>query len=120
MSEELKPHYPLFDDGLYTEVVHQSGEKGVRILKGKYKGVIFQYGNVKLVPIEEEEVPTIDFERAVRSCPDEFIETISEDEQFNDLMRDILIELLANEGIKEFNYGIQQRIQSKTEGRNNS
>ena len=116
----LNTYYPLFDDGLYSEVVHESGEKGIQILKGKYKGVIFQYGNVELVPREEEEVPTINFERAVRACPEELRETISEDEEFNNIMSNILIELLANEGLKELEYGLQQRVQKETDGRNNS
>jgi len=119
-DEILNTDYPLFNDGLYTEVVHENGEKAIRVLKGDYKDVIFQYGTVELVPKEEEEFPTINFERAVRSCPEEMTETISTDKQFNQLMTNILIELIANEGIKELNYGLQQEIQSKTERRDNS
>ena len=98
-------HYPLFDEGLYTEVVHQNGERAVKILKGEYDGVVFQYGKIKLIPREESEIPTIDFERAVRVCPENLINTISEDKEFNQLMGDILVELLSNQGIKELNRG---------------
>ena len=118
-DDTLNTDYPLFNNGLYSEVVHESGEKGIRILKGEYKDVIFQYGTVELVPRESEDFPTINFERAVRSCPEELVETISDDKKFNQLMTNILIELLANEGVKEFNYGLQQRVQSKAEGRDN-
>ena len=111
---------PLFNDGIYTEVVHENGEKAIRVLKGDYKDVIFQYGTVELVPKEEEDLPTINFERAVRSCPEEMTETISTDKKFNQLMTNILIELLANEGVKELNYGLQQKIQSKVKERDNS
>jgi hypothetical protein len=118
-DEILNTDYPLFNDGFYTEVVHESGEKAIRILKGVYKDIIFQYGTVELVPREDEDFPTINFERAVRSCPEELIETISEDKIFNQLMTNILIELIANEGIKELNYGLQQEIQSKVKRRDN-
>jgi hypothetical protein len=102
----INTHYPLFDDGLYTEVVHQNGERAIKILKGDYKGIIYQYGKINFVPREESETPTIDFERAVRSCPDELVDTISEDQEFNQLMGNILIELLANQGLEELNNGI--------------
>ena len=123
MAEEdgtLNTDYPLYNDGFYSEVVHENGEKAIRILKGDFKGVVFQYGTVELVPKEEEDFPTINFERAVRSCPEELVKTISEDKKFNQLITNILIELLANEGVKELNYGLQQRIQSKVEKRDNS
>ena len=34
----------------------------------------------------------------------ELLDTISEDEEFNKLMGDILVELLANQGVKELNH----------------
>ena len=105
-DDSINTHYPLFDEGLYTEVVHQNGERAIKILEGKFKGVIYQYGKINLIPREESEIPTIDFERAVRSCPDELVETISEDEEFNQLMGNILIELLANQGLEELENGI--------------
>tara|TARA_R100001443_G_C3332328_1_gene172594 strand:- start:604 stop:933 length:330 start_codon:yes stop_codon:yes gene_type:complete len=105
-DDSINTHYPLFDEGLYTEVVHQNGERAIKILEGKFKGVIYQYGKINLIPREESETPTIDFERAVRSCPDELVETISEDEEFNQLMGNILIELLANQGLEELENGI--------------
>ena len=100
-DKELNTYYPLFNDGLYTEVVHESGERAIKILKGNYKDIIYQYGKIEFIPREESEIPTINFDRAVRSCPDELLDTISEDQDFNQLMGDILIELLANEGLKE-------------------
>ncbi len=105
-DNSINTHYPLFDEGLYTEVVHQNGERAIKILEGKFKGIIYQYGKINLIPREESETPTIDFERAVRSCPDELVETISEDEEFNQIMGNILIELLANQGLEELKNGI--------------
>ena len=105
-DKTINTHYPLFDDGLYTEVVHQNGERAIKILKGDYKDIIYQYGKINFIPREESEKPTIDFERAVRSCPEELLETISEDEEFNQLMGNILIELLANQGLEELKNGI--------------
>ena len=102
-DKNINTHYPLFDEGLYTEVVHQNGERAIRILSGKYKDVIYQYGQVNLIPRAEIETPTVDFERAVRSCPDDLKESISEDEDFNEIMSNILIELLANQGLEELN-----------------
>ena len=66
IDKELNTHYPLFDNGLYTEVVHQNGERAIKILTGKYQDVVYQYGNVNVIPREDSEIPTIDFERAVR------------------------------------------------------
>tara|TARA_B100001964_G_scaffold92514_1_gene103809 strand:- start:3579 stop:3905 length:327 start_codon:yes stop_codon:yes gene_type:complete len=106
VNEALENYYPLFDDGLYTEVVHQNGERAVKILKGEYKGIVYQYGKIELVPRKESEIPTINFDRAVRVCPDELLNTISEDKEFNQLMGNILIELLANQGIEELNRGV--------------
>ena len=99
-------YYPLFDTGLYTEVVHQNGERAIKILKGEYKDIVYQYGKIEFVPREESEIPTINFDRAVRICPEKLLNTISEDEKFNQIIGDILIELLANQGIEELNRGI--------------
>ena len=118
-DKTLNTHYPLFDEGLYSEVIHESGERAIKILKGKFKDIIYQYGKVEFIPREESEIPTINFDRAVRSCPDKLLDTISTDKDFNQLMGDILIELLANQGIQEYNYGIQQRVQTETNERNN-
>ena len=106
VNETLENYYPLFDDGLYTEVVHQNGERAVKILKGEYKGIVYQYGKIELVPRAESEIPKINFDRAVRVCPEELLNTISEDKEFNKLIGNILIELLANQGIEEYNRGI--------------
>ena len=106
VDETLKTYYPLFDEGLYSEVVHQNGERAIKILKGDYKGTVFQYGKIELVPRAESEIPTINFDRAVRVCPENLINTISKDEEFNQLMGNILVELLANQGIEELNRGI--------------
>ena len=103
VNETLDSHYPLFDDEIYTEVIHQNGERAIKILKGEYKGVVYQYGKIELVPREESEIPTINFDRAVRVCPEELLNTISEDKEFNQLMGNILIELLANQGLEELN-----------------
>ena len=70
--------YPLFDDGLYTEVIHQNGEKAVKILKGDYRGVVYQYGKIEFIPREESDIPTINFDRAVRICPENLLNTIQE------------------------------------------
>ena len=110
VDKQLDTYYPLYDEGLYTEVIHQNNEKAIKILKGDYKGIIYQYGKIEFVPRAESEIPTINFDRAVRSCPEEMMETISTDKEFNQLMGDILIELLANEGLKELKHGIQQKV----------
>ena len=99
-------YYPLFDEGLYTDVVHQNGEKAIKILKGDYRGIVYQYGKIEFIPREESEIPKINFDRAVRVCPEELLNTISEDEEFNQLMGNILIELLANQGIEELNRAV--------------
>ena len=106
VNETLDTYYPLYDEGLYSEVVHQNGEKAIRILKGEYKGIVYQYGKIELVPRAESEIPKINFDRAVRVCPEELLNTISEDKEFNQLMGNILIELLANQGIEELNRGV--------------
>ena len=106
VNETLDTYYPLYDEGLYTEVILQNGERAIKILKGEYNGIVFQYGKIEFIPREESEIPTINFDRAVRVCPEELLNTISEDKEFNQLMGDILVELLANQGIEELNRGI--------------
>ena len=103
VDETLDSYYPLYDEGLYTEVIHQNGERAIKILKGEYKGIVFQYGKIKFIPREESEIPTINFDRAVRVCPEDLLNTISEDKEFNEIMGNILVELLANQSIVESN-----------------
>jgi hypothetical protein len=80
-------------------VVNQQGEQGIQITEGDYEGVVFTYGEVQLLPVEDKP-PHINFTRAVRACPKELRETISEDKVFNQLMGDILVKLLEEEGDK--------------------
>ena len=103
VDETLDSYYPLYDEGLYTEVVHQNGERAIKILKGEYKGIVFQYGKIEFIPRVESEIPTINFDRAVRVCPEDLLNTISEDKEFNEIMGNILVELLANQSIVESN-----------------
>ena len=76
------------------------GENGIEITEGKYEGVIYTYGEVQFLPVEGDEPPTINFTRAVRKCPDSLKETISDDKEFNQIMGDILIEMLQEQGEK--------------------
>ena len=103
VDEPLDTYYPLYDEGLYTEVIHQNGERAIKILKGEYKGIVFQYGKIEFIPRVESEIPTINFDRAVRVCPEDLLNTISEDKEFNEIMGNILVELLANQSIVESN-----------------
>ena len=82
----------------YKIVVNQQGEQGIEICEGNYTGVVFTYGKVEFIPKEESEQPSINFSRAVRACPEELRESISEDKEFNQLMGDILDQLLEQEG----------------------
>ena len=86
----------------YKLVVNaKDGENGIEITEGKYEGVIYTYGEVQFLPVEnEDEPPTINFTRAVRKCPDSMKETISDDKEFNQIMGDILIEMLEQQGDK--------------------
>ena len=103
VDETLDSYYPLYDEGLYTEVIHQNGERAIKILKGEYKGIVFQYGKIEFIPRIESEIPKINFDRAVRVCPEDLLNTISEDKEFNEIMGNILVELLANQSIVESN-----------------
>ena len=86
----------------YKIVVNANdGENGVEITEGKYEGVIYTYGEVQFLPVEDDDTPpTINFTRAVRKCPDSMRETISDDKEFNQIMGDILIEMLQEQGDK--------------------
>jgi len=86
----------------YKIVVNANdGENGVEITEGKYEGVIYTYGEVQFLPVEDDDTPpTINFTRAVRKCPDSMKETISDDVEFNQIMGDILIKLLEEQGDK--------------------
>ena len=88
-------------EATYKLVVNaKDGENGIEITGGKYEGVIYTYGEVQFLPVEGDEPPTINFTRAVRKCPDSMKETISEDVEFNQIMGDILIEMLQEQGDK--------------------
>ena len=83
----------------YKVVVNaKDGENGVEITEGKYEGVIYTYGEVQFLPVEEDTPPTINFTRAVRKCPEDMKDTISDDTEFNQIMGDILIEMLKEQG----------------------
>ena len=83
----------------YKLVVNaKDGENGVEITEGKYEGVIYTYGEVQFLPVEEDAPPTINFTRAVRKCPEDMKDTISDDTEFNQIMGDILIEMLKEQG----------------------
>ena len=86
----------------YKLVVNaKDGENGVEITEGKYEGVIYTYGEVQFLPVEGEDTPpTINFTRAVRKCPDDMKDTISDDAEFNQIMGDILIQMLEEQGNK--------------------
>ena len=85
----------------YKVVVNsKDGENGIEIVGGKFDGVIYTYGDVQFTEVNEGEPPTINFTRAVRKCPDDLKETISEDKDFNQIMGDILIEMLEQQGDK--------------------
>ena len=85
----------------YKLVVNaKDGENGVEITEGKYEGVIYTYGEVQFLPVEEDTPPTINFTRAVRKCPEDMKDTISDDKEFNQIMGDILIEMLQEQGEK--------------------
>ena len=85
----------------YKVVVNsKDGENGIEIVGGKFDGVIYTYGEVQFTEVNEGEPPTINFTRAVRKCPDDLKETISEDKDFNQIMGDILIEMLEQQGDK--------------------
>ena len=85
----------------YKVVVNsKDGENGIEIIGGKYDGLIYTYGEVQFTEVNEDEPPTINFTRAVRKCPKDLEETISDDKEFNQIMGDILIELLQEQGDK--------------------
>jgi len=85
----------------YKVVVNsKDGENGIEIIGGKFDGVIYTYGEVQFTEVNEGEPPTINFTRAVRKCPKDLEETISDDKEFNQIMGDILIELLQEQGDK--------------------
>ena len=83
----------------YKLVVNaKDGENGVEITEGKYEGVIYTYGEVQFLPVEEDTPPTINFTIAVRKCREDMKDTISDDKEFNQIMGDILIEMLQEQG----------------------
>ena len=85
----------------YKVVVNsKDGENGIEIIGGKYDGLIYTYGEVQFTEVNEDEPPTINFTRAVRKCPKDLEENISDDKEFNQIMGDILIELLQEQGDK--------------------
>ena len=91
----------------YKLVVNaKDGENGIEITRVNMKESYIPMVKFNL-PVEGDEPPTINFTRAVRKCPDSMKETISDDKGFNQIMGDILIQLLEEQGDKA--RGVTQR-----------
>ena len=94
----------------YYDILGLSKSASDSEIKSSYRKLAMKYhpdrnrddkqAEKKFKEVNEDEPPTINFTRAVRKCPDDLKETISSDKEFNQIMGDILIELLQEQGDK--------------------
>lgn len=63
---------------------------GIKILKGKYKGVVFCYGEVKVKEDPANDQCKLTFNYQVQKCPKEF----EEDEEFANYLGKVLTQLI--------------------------
>jgi hypothetical protein len=78
-------------DYTFTEVDGFEKVTCVKILKGKYEGVVYHYG--KVMVDEETEQPTLKFDYYVQHSGSFELEKLHKDKKFSTLMGDILVSI---------------------------
>lgn len=77
----------------------------IRILDGKFVGVIYRYTVVKLLPPVDDDPPYFVYEFEIAESPNFPISTVEKNEEFKELMGTILNEIIEqsieNKKIKE-------------------
>jgi hypothetical protein len=87
------------EDYDFIDVDGENRATPIKILKGKYEGVIYQYGKVKVV--DEEEPPRIQFEYFIESEGNIPLEELKKDSKFITIMGDILVSIFDNNILKK-------------------
>jgi hypothetical protein len=83
----------------YVLIDFDNGKKtGVSILKGKYAGILYHYGKVKIA--EEEMFAKMTFDYTIVTTPKIVVEELIKDDEFLNLIGDILTDILMNQRIK--------------------
>ena len=72
---------------------------GIGILKGKYAGVLYHYGQAKIV--EEGEVARMVFDYTLINTGDFTLHELQTDEEFHTMIGDILTEILMEKADEE-------------------
>ena len=81
---------------------------GFKILEGEYEGVIYYYGEVKLIENEEEDELNINFKYKIDKGNERYsIEELQDSIKFNDLMGDILSKVLEKQN-EEYDEGLTE------------
>jgi hypothetical protein len=93
-------HWPIEgQDYDFMDVDGATEATCIKILKGKYEGIIYQYGKVSV--IEEEEPPRIQFDYFIESEGNFSLEVLKNDKKFITLMGDILVSIFDNNILKK-------------------
>ena len=94
----MKNNHPKEDSDFLFVEKPESQVQSIQLLKGKFKGLIYSYGNVKLIENKELGNAILKFDYFIEVCP-EYAEydadIINNDPEFKQLAGDILAEILS-------------------------
>jgi hypothetical protein len=83
----------------YVLIDSDDGKKtGVGILRGKYAGILYHYGKVKIT--EEEMFAKMTFDYNIVTSPKIVVEELMKDDEFLNVIGDILTDILMNQRTK--------------------
>lgn len=78
--------------------IQDSDLTGIKLLKGKYRDIIYYYGVVKIQ--EQGELATVNFEFKVLESTIYTEEQLQKDTEFVTLLGEILTEIIINQSVK--------------------
>lgn len=98
-SKRQKPLKPLLkenEDFLFTEIIiAEELVNAVKILKGDHENVIYYYGHVKMVPVDD--LFTLAYQYTVWDSAGHSKAELTEAPAFKTLLGDILVAIIADE-----------------------
>jgi hypothetical protein len=82
-------------EGTHYEFIETPEVTSVKLIKGKYKDIVYNYGTVKVVP--DESKPTVQFDYTVTNFGKHEPDLLTADKKFTKMMGDILINIFETE-----------------------
>ncbi len=92
----MKPLLKENEDYLFSEIiVAEELVHGVKLLKGDYENVVYYYGHVKMVPVND--LFTLAYQYTVWDSAGHSKAELSESLEFKTLLGDVLVAIIADE-----------------------